>query len=135
MTVERVLFVDDDGVAARLAAGLLEAMHGDDYEAGVAAVDPVDRSLAVADVDTDRPVPSTGEVDTDGYKHVVTLDGEAKANCPPVSPGAHYLHWQLPEADVAELKMAIADRISRSFGRETTHTAVEDLPSAWREEE
>lgn len=135
MTVERVLFVDDDGVAARLAAGLLETMHGDDYEAGCAAVEPVDRSLSVADVDTDRPVPSTEEVDTEGYKHVVTLDADAKANCPSVSPGVHYLHWKLPDADVDELKMAIADRISRSFGKETTHTAVEDLPSAWREEE
>lgn len=135
MTVERVLFVDDDGVAARLAAGLLEAMHGDDYEAGLAAVDPVDRSLAVADVDTDRPVPSAKEVDTDGYKHVVTLDGEAKAHCPPVSPGVHYLHWSLPDDDVDELRMAIADRISRSFGKETTHTTVEDLPPAWGEEE
>lgn len=135
MTVERVLFVDADGATARLAAALLEAMHGDAYEAGCAAVEPSDRTPDVDDVDLDRPVEATDAVDTAGYKHVVTLDAEGKANCPPVSPGMHYLHWRLSDADGADLKIAVADRISRSFGGETTHTAVEELPSAWQEEE
>lgn len=133
--MERVLFIDADGRAARLAAALLEAMHGDDYEAGCAAVDPVDETPDVADLDLDRPVEATDAVDTDGYKHVVTLDGEAKANCPSVSPGMHYLHWRLPDEDGDDLKISVADRISRSFGRETTHTPVAELPSAWEEEE
>lgn len=135
--MERVLFIDADGRTARLAAALLEAMHGDDYEAGCAAVDPTEATPDAADLDLDRPVEATDTVDPDGFKHVVTLDGEAKANCPPVSPGMHYLHWRLPDAEggIDDLKIAVADRISRSFGKETSHTPVDELPSAWQEEE
>lgn len=112
---ETVLFIDDDGSLARRAVEDLEDRHGDTYQGRAAAVDP------------DGDVTPASDVDTSSIKHVVTLTAGAKAGCPPVSPGTHYMHWPVAGAD------DLGDRIDRGFGGKTTFTPSGDLP--WGEEE
>lgn len=114
---EPVLFIDADGTLATRAAEILEDRYGDAFDPRAAAVEPAGDVEAAADVSTD------------GVLHLVTIGSEAKANCPAVSPGTHYLHWQVDDAD------ALPDHVDRGFGGAKTFTATGDLPAGWAEEE
>lgn len=148
-TAERVLFVDTDGTLAAVAVAALSDVAPDAYEGTAAAVEMPDG--AVSDEVTDA-----ADVDATGFTHVVTMTSAAKADCPMVTPGTHYLHWHLDDVageageggdggeggaggDTGEdddaVRLAVGDRVRKAFAGQKTYTPVGDLPAQWGEEE
>lgn len=135
---ERVLFLDTDGSIARLAAEALADAAGDSYDPTPAAVRPAGGegdadADADGDTDADGPVAAAADANARDFTHVVTMTQAAKRDCPPVSPGTHYLHWPLDDLEGKDLRIAVEDRVGKAFGGRKTYTDVGDLPAAWSE--